>query len=62
MKYPKFTVITFTLNFQTNHFTKQVSTLTITAMLIVTSAAEDTFIKRQHNIRTLTRDTHVNLN
>jgi hypothetical protein len=41
MKYPKVTVITFTLNFQTNHCTKQVSTLAITVMLSVTSAAGD---------------------
>jgi len=47
MKCPKITVVTLTLNFQTNHFTKQVSTLTIRIMLSVTSATEDTFIKYQ---------------
>lgn len=48
MKYTKITFVTLSLNFQTNHFTKQVSTLAITITLSVASVTEDTFVKYQH--------------
>lgn len=61
MKCPKFTVVTLTLNFQTNHCPKQVSTSQNNNAFFVTSATEDTFIVYQHNRSTLTRDTNANL-